>query len=754
MKTIHANSSTVLALGRCGENLVRKVVFDITDFEKLYGVGTVEILYQRPNDAQPYPLAVQRDGTSITWNVTSTDTAISSAFGKCELRYYSGETLVKSKIWQTWVENALSTPSETTPPEPEQGWVDQIIEVGAAAKSSADAAKADADRAAALAADVSEKAAQTAKNASDAAKAMKAAQTAQRLAAEAQLAAETAQKAAEAAQVAAETAATDAAGAKKDAETAQKAAQDAAAAAANTLESIQTLYQEMQTWAHGVIQDVNAAGSAAVQSVQTAGDAQVQRVTDEGATQTANAKAQADSAAQSAADAAQSAQQAEESAAVYDDVVADVNQLKQDLNNIFDKVVIGLDISKIGDVVKKEKFNAITSASGIYLQTNDNYDSYYFVSKNEADLYFHETSLSYLAICKGDNYNGNLTDSTGNITLKSSNAIRYRKSENNLPTETNKIHVNVGDVVAFTVPTGTTETVYGLAYENVVKDTFKNQIVEKNLKIKYSDSDNGHLYIYRKKFVGYVMYDFVHSIDDSKNSNVWRIDKAYAVTDTLTLRFNITTYGEWECALHLKDRSDFSGGIVHGDEIVTDIVFFVNGIPVDITSYTDVTDIDSLSIVQTSNLYDPADSSTIIATHGSEHIFGEEVTINQRILWKVDSKITACYLAMHLPSKSVTDRFYSDKNFTPETIANPLNKTTTKAKKVCVYSADGTVNTEMEVTEYPTGYTGGDMLLMTDNGGNAYNKCYFVISNDSNGIDVAKNTFWKSQTIYRFEIGK
>ena len=133
MKIIDANSSTVLALGRCGENLARKVLFDITDFEHIYGVGTVEVLYQRPNDAQPYPLAVQRDGTSIVWNVTSTDTAIPSAFGKCELRYYSGETLVKSKIWQTWVENALSTPSETTPPEPEQGWVDKVLAAGQAA---------------------------------------------------------------------------------------------------------------------------------------------------------------------------------------------------------------------------------------------------------------------------------------------------------------------------------------------------------------------------------------------------------------------------------------------------------------------------------------------------------------------------------------------------------------------------------------------------------------------------------------------
>lgn len=223
MTQIYANNFTTLALGRQGENLARQVVFDIRDLESLYGSGTVEVIYQRPGDELPYPVAVQREGTTFTWNVTATDTEMPGNYGECELRYYVGETLAKSKIWRTWVEPAMDTPSETEPPEPEQGWVDQIISVGAAAQASADAAKADADRAAAL-------------------------------------------------------------------------------------------YQEMQTWAHGVIQDVNTAGSAAVQSAQSTGDAQVQRVAAEGATQTANAKAQADAAAQSASGAARSAQEAAGSA--------------------------------------------------------------------------------------------------------------------------------------------------------------------------------------------------------------------------------------------------------------------------------------------------------------------------------------------------------------------------------------------------------------------------------------------------------
>ena len=333
MVAIHAISGRTLALGREGENLARQVVFDISEWRASYGDGTVSLIAQRHGDAEPYPCNIIVDGDTVTWPITSADTACPD-YGHCELRYSVGDVLVKSETWRTFVADALGTPSETTPTEPEKGWVDQIIAVGAAAKASADAAKADADRASELAAQAAEKAAQTAQDASDAAKAMEAAQTAQRLAEEAQSAAEAARTAAAAAQAAAEKAATDAAGAKQDAETAQKAAHDAAAAAAKVLADIRALYQEMQTWAHGVIQDVDAAGSAAVQSVQTAGDAQVQRVTDEGETQTANAKAQADSAAQSAAGAAQSAQQAEESAAVYDNVVADVTRLKEDITAI------------------------------------------------------------------------------------------------------------------------------------------------------------------------------------------------------------------------------------------------------------------------------------------------------------------------------------------------------------------------------------------------------------------------------------
>lgn len=141
MNKIYANNFATLALGRRGENLARQVVFDISDLESLYGSGSVEVIYKRPGDSQPYPLAVQMDGTLVTWDVTATDTEMSDGYGKCELRYYVGETLAKSKIWRTWVDSALDTPSDTAPPAPEQGWVEQVVAAGVDAKQAAERAE-------------------------------------------------------------------------------------------------------------------------------------------------------------------------------------------------------------------------------------------------------------------------------------------------------------------------------------------------------------------------------------------------------------------------------------------------------------------------------------------------------------------------------------------------------------------------------------------------------------------------------------
>ena len=151
MIVVNANTLSSIPIGRCGENLARKVVFDIRDLESLYGPGVAELIYQRPGDAAPYPVAAVREGDTLLWTPTATDTAKESTIavgsGQCELRWYVGDILAKSKIWRTWVEPAMDTPSETDPPEPEKGWVDKVLEAGTSAKEAAERAEEAAKKA-------------------------------------------------------------------------------------------------------------------------------------------------------------------------------------------------------------------------------------------------------------------------------------------------------------------------------------------------------------------------------------------------------------------------------------------------------------------------------------------------------------------------------------------------------------------------------------------------------------------------------
>ena len=141
MEQVKANTLSTIPLGRQGENLARQILFDVSGWESEYGPGSVELIAQRPGDETPYPVVTTRGGDSVVWSVTAADTLYPGDSGRCELRYYVGETLAKSRIWGTYVARAMDTPSETAPPEPEKGWVDQVLEAGTSAKEAAERAE-------------------------------------------------------------------------------------------------------------------------------------------------------------------------------------------------------------------------------------------------------------------------------------------------------------------------------------------------------------------------------------------------------------------------------------------------------------------------------------------------------------------------------------------------------------------------------------------------------------------------------------
>ena len=152
MYQTHANNMRELRIGRQGENAVRQILFDISDWAAELGPGTAELIFQRSGREDPYPVMVGLDGNTIIWTVTERDTEYPYRNGKCELRYYvtGRDGVAKSRMWTTYVEPSIETPAGD-PPETEQGWFDQVISAGADAKAFAESAKIDADRAEAAA---------------------------------------------------------------------------------------------------------------------------------------------------------------------------------------------------------------------------------------------------------------------------------------------------------------------------------------------------------------------------------------------------------------------------------------------------------------------------------------------------------------------------------------------------------------------------------------------------------------------------
>lgn len=148
MQTIKAIPGERICIGYEGEHLARQVCFDISEWFDTYGAGSAELIYRRPGDENAYPVAAECTEKMVVWTVTATDTAQAGLFGQAELRYYVGETLVKSATSYVTVLDAMGVPAEP-PGEPAQAWLDEVLASGVVAKGHRNAAESAAGQAAA-----------------------------------------------------------------------------------------------------------------------------------------------------------------------------------------------------------------------------------------------------------------------------------------------------------------------------------------------------------------------------------------------------------------------------------------------------------------------------------------------------------------------------------------------------------------------------------------------------------------------------
>lgn len=154
----------LIYLGRQGENLARTVEIDVGAMLDAYPGASIGLVFQRAGETELYIGATTLDGTMLSWPISAAVTA-NAGRGKIEVRAMLGDVLAKSVTAPTQVDASLSG-AGSTPPDPEEDWIDDVLQAASEAK-----------RSAASAADSAQKAEQAVEDAKDAAAAVEAAKT-------------------------------------------------------------------------------------------------------------------------------------------------------------------------------------------------------------------------------------------------------------------------------------------------------------------------------------------------------------------------------------------------------------------------------------------------------------------------------------------------------------------------------------------------------------------------------------------------
>ena len=438
----------------------------------------------------------------------------------------------------------------------------------------------------------------------------------------------------------------------------------------------------------------------------------------------------------------------------------DLDNVETDLETLavktFDVRDLQYLVPNIPNINYAQGYSVSAGSSNVQLDANANYDSYWYITDKPTTLYAVPTSGQYYAL-------GVLVGAIGTTweehstykIIKGTAGTRYRLSDNNLPTQANPLTVPAGTVLVYTFPA---TKYYSVVYKDQLSNILSNAVRlnegqlaqipgQKKVYFKYSntsggDSSSEHLDVYTPYKEGFIRYLVVHTESQSINSDVWRISLAYIADSAFNDVTQITTSGEWECAIHLPDRSDFSGGYAHGDEVlISDPTFFKDGIPVDITEFTDYTPCNEFSFVERTTMHDPDTPTRGIAEHGSAHIFSKEkLKIQQSVLWLVDTALTNTYLAMLPIAKAVSHSFYTNARHIVTAIGN-TSHTESKATEAVIYGDNVKCKFSVPVYSPVSAY-----FFETDNGGSAYNKCYFAVAATS----VTHGDVWMTETDYEF----
>ena len=132
-----------LTIGVQGENIARAIEFDMSEWAEAYPDAIFSVLFKPYNETVAVPMLSDYADNILTWIPTQSATAIAGV-GYTEVRAIDSDTglIRKSRIIPTSVEHSVTGVDAEDPPEPYEGWVNNVLQAGAAAVNAAAAAAA------------------------------------------------------------------------------------------------------------------------------------------------------------------------------------------------------------------------------------------------------------------------------------------------------------------------------------------------------------------------------------------------------------------------------------------------------------------------------------------------------------------------------------------------------------------------------------------------------------------------------------
>lgn len=129
MKETLVKAVNPISLGLVGENDARMLVWDITEWQQLYGSeGTVSIVHVRDDDKIPYLPEITVEGNLVKWPIKTGDLG-NGGYGTCQLVYTVGEdVVVKSPIYRTSSAVGIAGVQIDNPSTGET-WIKRLIEL-------------------------------------------------------------------------------------------------------------------------------------------------------------------------------------------------------------------------------------------------------------------------------------------------------------------------------------------------------------------------------------------------------------------------------------------------------------------------------------------------------------------------------------------------------------------------------------------------------------------------------------------------